>query len=246
MILKNVDDKLEIIKNLEKLLKHPKIYKSKKEQIKYEIYKIKKGWQNEKNAAYYINTYYDTPEKEKKVVILHDLRIKYQDLSFQIDHLLIFRSGIVIFESKYFSSNLYYDWKNKSFSIRTSKGMKGIPNPLKQAERQALNLQKLIEKSQILKNNLPNRIDSYVLVSPEVHFKGKMPDRIIKADQFMDKFAEENEKIGLIEGLKIVKNYFTHSFEDVLKAGQFILELHQPMDYEDYLRILNLSWIIKK
>ena len=243
MILKNVDDNLEIIKKLEELLKNPKIYPSKKKQIKYELYKIKAGWQNEKDAAYYINTYYDRPEKEKKVVILHDIRIEYQDISFQIDHLLIFRSGIVIFESKYFSSNLYYDWKNKSFSIKTSKGMKGIQNPLKQAERQALNLRKLINKSAILKNNLPDRIDSYVLISPKVHFKGKMPDRILKADQFMDRFAEENEKIGFIEGLKVLKNYFTHSFEEIFKAGQFISELHQPLTYEDYLKILNLSWI---
>jgi len=243
MILKNVDDRSKIIKSLEELLKNPKIYPSKKKQIKIELYKIKKGWENEKEASYYINTHYNTPEKEKKVVVLHDLRIRYQDLSFQIDHLLIFRSGIVIFESKYFSSNLYYDQKNKSFSIKTSKGMKGIQNPLKQAERQALNLKNLINKSNILKNNLPDRIDSYVLVSPQVHFKGKMPDRILKADQFMDKFAEENEKIGFFEGLKVMKDYLTHSFEEILKAGQFLSDLHQPVTYEDYLKMLNLSWL---
>ena len=246
MILKNVDDKSEIIKNLEKLLKNPKIYSSKKKQIKYEIYKIKKGWQNEKEAAYYINTYYDTPEKEKKVIVLHDLRIKYQDISFQIDHLLIFRSGIVIFESKYFSSYLHYDKVNKSFSIKTTKGMMGIQNPLKQAERQALNLKKLIHKSNILKINLPDRIDSYVLVSPKVYFRGKMPDRILRADQFMDKFAEENDNISILEGIKVIKNYLTHSFDDIKKASQFLLELHQPLTYDDYLKMLKLDWITKK
>ncbi len=52
----------------------------------------------------------------------------------------------------------------------------------------------------------------------------------------MDRFKEENENIGFIEGFKMIKNYFTH---------KFLQKLHQPITYEDYLKILNLDWILK-
>ncbi len=242
MLIKSVDDKSQIIKNLTQLLNHPKIFPSKKREIKFLIYKIKTGWDNEKKASYYIDTYY---KDSKKVVVLHDLRIKYYDLSFQIDHLLIFRTDIVIFESKYFSSQLIYDWKNKSFNIRTKNGIKGIPNPLKQAERQALNLRKFLDKTG-LKTFAPEDINFYVLVSPEVFLKTKMPEGIIKADQFIDKFKEEDEKIGFLDGIKRVKNYFTNSFEKISFLGNELKKFHEPLKFEDYLKMLNLSWLIKQ
>jgi transcription initiation factor IIE alpha subunit len=56
-VLKNVDDKREIIDGLYTLLKHPKLYDSKKEQVKKLAENLKKGWRNEKEASYYINLF---------------------------------------------------------------------------------------------------------------------------------------------------------------------------------------------
>ncbi len=239
MILKDVDDKSDILKKLKSLLKHPKIYPSKKRQIKFEIYKIERGWKNERDAAYYINTYY---KDSKKVVVLHDLRLELDDISVQIDHLLMFRTDIVVFESKYFSSQLYYDWRNKSFSIKTSKGFQGIPDPIKQAERQVINFQRILEKIG-LKNSVPNEYNYYVLISPTANFKSKMPDKIIKADRFIDKFREEDEKIGLIKGLSRFTRFMLYDIDKLIYVGERLKELHKPLDYSFYLRKLGLSWI---
>ena len=239
MILKEVDDKSDILRRLKGLLKHPKIYPSKKKQIKFEIYKIEQGWRNEKEASYYINTYY---KDSKKVVVLHDLRVELNDVVVQIDHLLIFRTDVIIFESKYFSSQLYYDWKNKSFRVKTSKGYKGIANPIKQAERQALNLKRILEMKG-LKDMVPDRYKYYVLVSPSVNFANRMPSEVVKADSFIDKFREEDEKVGLVEGLSRLARYITHSTDDLIYVGEVLKDLHKPLDFSYYLRKLGLSWV---
>ncbi len=239
MILKEVDDKTEIISKLKKLLKHPKIYPSKKKEISFEIYKLEQGWKNEREAAYYINTYY---RDSKKVAVLHDLRIQLDDISVQIDHLLIFRTEIVILESKYFSSELHYDWKNKVFRIKTSKGYQGIPDPIKQAERQAINLRKIIEKAE-LKKYVPDEYNFYVIVSPKVNFKNKMPDRVIKADKFIDKFREEDEKESFFKSVVKIARFFIYDTDKILYAAEILKSMHKPLDYSYYLKKLNLSWV---
>jgi len=124
------------------------------------------------------------------------LRLKHGNTSVQIDHLLIFSFQFLIIESKYFSSTLYYDSKNKTFNIKTKQGYKGIPDPIKQTERQILNF----------KNFLTNKFDSLVLVSPNVYFKKKMPEKIVKADRFFEKIEENFEKVGFLEGISILSN----------------------------------------
>ncbi|MBK3332130.1 hypothetical protein GWK41_03490 [Persephonella atlantica] len=45
----------------------------------------------------------------------------------------------------------------------------------------------------------------------------------MKADQFIDRFRENLKKI-----------YF---------GGNELKKLHRPLEYKDYLKILNLSWL---
>ncbi len=241
MILKNVDDKTEILKKLRKLIDHPKLYPSKKRQLMFEIYKIEKGWQNEKEAAHYINTYY---KNKKKVIVLHDLRLKYKDISVQIDHLLIFSFQFLIIESKYFSSTLYYDSKNKTFNTKTKQGYKGIPDPIKQTERQILNFKNFLKETG-LKKFFPNNFDSLVLVSPNVYFKKKMPEKIVKADRFFEKIEENFEKVGLLEGISILSKHLTTNENKMLFSATELAKFHTPFTYEDYLNMLKLSWIKK-
>ena len=232
MILKEIDDKKNIIRALNILLKHPKIYDNIKKKIKYEILNIKKGWENEKKCAYYINTYY----KDRKFVhVIHDLRIELEDIKVQIDHLIVSHVDLTILESKFFSSNLYYDDKNREFYIKTKNGKEvGIENPIKQAERQKYNLAKIIARKKLY---LPPQLDYYVLVSPSVKFKGKMPEKVIKADVFMDKFREDDAKLS-----KFFKDMFSFRLK-VKDEALKLVEMHKPLSIDFFLRKFNLLWV---
>jgi hypothetical protein len=221
------------------LLKHPKIYPSKKKILKEEIENLRKGWQNEKDASYYINTYY---KDRDNVFVLHDLRLKEGDISVQIDHLLVFQFETVIFESKYFSSPLHYDWKNKEFFIKNSKGKYiAIPNPLKQAERQSLEFKRFL-KAKNLDKYIPLNMSYYFLVSPKVKFKGKMPEGVLKADSFIDYFREEDQKRSFLKTLSLGLEFIKHPKKLVLKALEELISLHQPITIDFYLKKHNLEW----
>ena len=240
MILKEPDNKEPIIEVLKKLLKHPKIYPSKKEQIKKELYKFKVGWGNEKDAAYYINSYLKDSDR---TVVLHDLRLKVGDYSVQIDHLLLHRTSIVILESKYFSSRLVYDKLNNAFLVRNSKGkLKGIPDPRKQAERQALELKRIINTLN-LDRLLALNIDYFVLVSPKTVFSGKMPPEIIKADQIKEKLDSRVDNMSFFEGVKRTLHLFKTSKESLVGAGKVLLQYHRPLKVEEVLKRLRLDWV---
>ncbi len=241
MVLKDVDDKSELIKKLKSLLLHPKIYPYKKKQIKFEIYKIEKGWKNEKESAYYINSYF---KDSKKAVILHDLRLKVGSTTVQIDHLYIHRAFIAVFESKYFSSDLYYDSKNKVFNLKTKKGFIGIQDPIKQAERQVINLKRIINELNLSKY-APKNYDYFVLVSPNVFFKKEMPEKIIKVDRIKEKLDERADNIGLIDGLISFKDFMKNDLKSLNYLGYKLMQYHKPLEFKDYLNILGLSWLIK-
>jgi len=241
VILKPVDNKEPIIKTLQALLKHPKIYPGKKEQIRKELYKLKAGWKNEREAAYYIDSYLKDSDR---TIVLHDLRLKVGDYSVQIDHLLLHRSSIVILESKFFSSRLVYDKLNDAFLIKDSRGnLKGIPDPRKQAERQALELRRIIKHLK-LESYLAVNIDYFVLVSPKTVFSGKMPKGIIKADQIKEKLDSRVDEMSLFEGLKRTFQYFFKTDkEGLINAGKVLLQYHRPLTAKEVLKRLKLDWV---
>ncbi len=239
MILKNPDNKEHIIKVLAKLLRHPKIFPKKKEEIKAEIYRIKKGYENEKLAAYYINSYLKDSER---TIVLHDVRLKVDNYLVQIDHLLLHRVYVTVLESKYFSSELYYDKKTDSFFVKTQKGKIGIPNPLKQAERQILELERIIKHLKLDKH-LPLNFDYYVLLSPRTIFHGDLPEKVIKADKIYDKLEERAEKFSLTLAFKTIVNMVKIKKEDLIFAAEKLLQYHRPITVKDILKKLKLDWI---
>ena len=239
MVLKNVDDKSKIIDGLYTLLKHPKLYDSKKEQAKKLAEKLKKGWRNEKDASYYINSYF---KHRKDMVVLHDLRLVSPEETLQIDHLLIFRFLIVVFESKFFSSSLHYDPRTGEFYLTYSTRKKfAIPDPVKQAERQTFALGRFLREKN-LEKYFPKLKEHFVLVSPRVKFSGKMPERVLKADKFVDKFKEEDEKMGIGTTLIRAVEFFRHSNNMIAEGAKKLISYHRPFTLNYYLKQLNLEW----
>ena len=132
LILKDFDSKQKDIKTLESLLEKSASEKQ-KALIKDELLKIKRGYEAEKQNAYFIDFYL---KDSKNIIVLHDLRIEYEGNSAQIDHLLISRFGIELLESKSFSGKVTINNDN-SFTVKYSKDVKSAPNPLEQSKRHA-------------------------------------------------------------------------------------------------------------
>jgi hypothetical protein len=186
-----------------------------------------------------ISTYF---KDRKNVVVLHDLRLVTKEETLQIDHLLIYRFEMVIFESKFFSSPLNYDPRTGEFYLTYSTRKKfAIPDPIKQAERQSLALKRVL-KARKLSSYFPKEISYYVLVSPKVKFSGKMPERVLKADKFVDKFKEEDEKMGIGTTLIRAVEFFLHSNNMIQEGAKKLISLHRPFTLNYYLKQLNLEW----
>lgn len=238
MIIKEVDDKTQIIKTLKGLLYHPKLFDSVKEKLKREIYMIEKGWENEKKAAYYINHYY---KDAKYNYVLHDLRLKVGNYSVQIDHLILGKVRNLILESKYFSSELIYS--NDVFSIRTKRGIKGIPDPRLQAERQIDNL-KEIAKTVGIKDLISSTFDYYVILSPEVYIK-KLPEKVIKADAIMKQIVKDTDEANAVKVLKGFFSLLTTDSSSIREAAHALVSYHKPYDASMYLKKLGIEWVLQ-
>ena len=238
MILKQVDDKSQLLKKLRELAKHPKLYPSKRKELIYQIYNIEKGWKNEKDTAYYLNTYL---KDKKQTIVIHDLRLKKDDISVNIDHLIIHRVKTFILESKFYSGGLYYNSKRGNFFIKTKNGYKDIENPLKQAERQSIRFKEFLKKTDLY-TKIPTNIEYYVLVAPSVYLPKDIPKEVVKADQFIDEFWKNIDNTSTLTSLA---NWFLHSREKILQACDKLIHYHKPIDVEFILNRLNLSWLIK-
>lgn len=239
MIIKSIDSKTQIIKDLKTLLNHPTIYESVKDKIKKEIYRIEKGHQNERDAAYYIDHYFAS---RKNWMVIHDLRLEVNDIKVQIDHLLMGRARNYILESKYFSSVLVYN--NGNFSIKTTKGYIGIPSPLLQAERQIDNLLKIINALDI-GADMSITFDYYVIVSPNTHMPGKIPDKIIKADSVGNKIDKDIENTSIGNAFKDAFSILTTKSDELEKVSKRLIRYHKPWDTSVYLKKLGIGWAEK-
>ena len=91
-------------------------------------------------AHYLKRAFGDDPE----ISVLNGIRLEYQSDSAQIDHLIIHKYGMIIVESKSVTGevviNKYGEW------ARQFESMRGMPSPIKQAERQGAFLKKYLDR----------------------------------------------------------------------------------------------------
>jgi len=103
--------------------------------------RIKAGEQAEKQMAHYLERAFGRSEK---VWVFHDLRFELGDAdAVQIDHLILYKYGIIIIESKSVTTevriNEHQEWERKF------RGWSGMPSPIQQAERQVVALRRLLD-----------------------------------------------------------------------------------------------------
>ena len=229
MILKQTDNKTSQLKILEKLLEES-TSDSQKELIKKDYYKLKNGYEAEKENAYLIDFYLKDTEN---TIVLHDLRLEYSGLTAQIDHILINRLEILILESKSFKGYLEIK-KDNSLEVSYNGKITTYPNPLEQAKRHAEVVKKILIANNIISDGFFSsgyKINSQVVINPNTTIKNEtLPEHFSKADIFVAEWRKRTNSTGLIKAVKLLVGM--KSKDEILNIGNFLLSMHKPIEFD--------------
>lgn len=252
MLIKSADDKSKRLKLLEELLHSPVLDSKQKGWLHKELKNLRTGIQGEKDAAYYIDTYY---RDSQNWAVLHDLRLKIDGEVVQIDHLLVGRAFMIALETKNFNGNVSIN-EYGEFSVTYANGdTYGIPSPLEQSKRHERLLRKLLDQLGI-QPRLGGEMEIHHVVMFHPSAVIQRPERkkfntsnIIKADglstwhdQFVDKeigvlgvFA----RVHKIRSTETVREWAEkiarqHEPEDLLRLPDSMAPKHSSVSHSDY------------
>lgn len=237
MIIKKRDSKQAEIDDLTKLLSMA-LPENKRLLIEQELRFIKSGEKGEKDAAYFIDFHFAS---SNRWVVLHDLRLEYQDKVAQIDHLLInCFFDIYVLESKNFSYGLKIT-DTGEFLVNNGKNYLAIESPIEQNKRHQIVLEQVIKKYDIMPKRfgitLIPSFYSYVLVSPKSRVE--RPNKamfdtsmVIKTDTLRSAIDKRVNKMNSISVLTAASKI--SSFETVIEVAKRLAALHRPFktDYQ--------------
>ena len=230
MIFKHKDSNQELIDKLQLLLKYD-IVPEKNYFISQEIDALKKGSKGEKDAAYYIDFFY---ENSKNWAVIHDLRIEHNGKVAQIDHILINRLfDFYILESKNYSQKIQINANGEFYAIYNNKKI-GIESPIEQNERHIHLLNSFLIDNDILPKRIgltiKPRFLNYILISPKCTIKRPLKskfntDNIIKADTLRTVIEKKADKAPINEIGRIVT---LSSFDTIAHMAEQIVSHHKP------------------
>lgn len=228
MIIKPFEAREHDLLTLNQFLKLPNLSQETQHQIQQEIKKIQSGIKGEKEAAYQIDFHYS---ESKNWMVIHDLRLEYNGLIAQIDHLLMNRFlEIYVCESKNFSEGITINEHGEFSAFYQSKPY-GIPSPIEQNNRHIALLKKLFDSDVV---DLPTRLGfkmkpsliSLILVANSARISRpknghSIPglDRIIKMEQIRSKIEQDaNHPSSISSAVKLVSPETLKNFAESLAA----------------------------
>lgn len=237
MLLKHIDDKTPQIKTLENLLEKSTSTAQQK-LIEIDLKKIKSGDTAEKENAYYLNF---ELEKNKNLILLHDIRIEHDRRTAQFDHILISRFGIELLETKSSQGTMSIN-ADGSLTLKNGKYTQTYPNPLEQSRRHGIVLRDFIDSSELLSKRIDLfggiDITSKILINPKTTLTNKeLPEGFDRADSFISKRKKEIDKLGVFKVIEIVsKGYNIDTAKDI---AQMLIDAHKPIifDYTNKYKI---------
>lgn len=206
-----------------------------KKEIEKQIKLAQYGMLGEKNIAF------ELKNSDIDMYILHDLYYEFEDLSAQIDYLIITRKNVYIIECKNLIGNIEVD--NNGNFIRTyelfgKKIKEGLYSPITQNERHRLVLKKMRMQGQnaITRMLMEKNFEKYhktvvVLANPKTYLnarfaKKEIKDQIIRADQLIAYIKEQDKK---------VHNAEAYSDDDMLKLANYFFSKNK-MGHSDYAK----------
>lgn len=233
MIIKEADDKVCDISTLKSLASRPDATPETRKRIEQEIRNIQAGARGEQEAAYEMKVHYG---ESRNWAVIHDLRIEYNGLAAQIDHLLLNRwLDIWVCESKHFSEGVGINEHGEFAAFFNGKPY-GVPSPIEQNAKHILILKRLFDSGII---ELPKRfgisikpeLKSLVLVSKKARIgrpKGKVEgiECVIKNDQFFTTVNKAVDENGILSMGKLIGQ---DTLEDL---ARMIVTLHRPASFE--------------
>ena len=231
MLIKERDNRDNDVAELRKLL-NGEITAKQRFLIEREIKCLGSGVKGEESSAYYIDFHF---KNSKNWVVIHDLRVRYEDFVAQIDHLLINRLlDIYVLESK----NYYYGIKitpHREFMVWNGKTYVGIESPIEQNRRHIDLLEKVITRADILPRRLgipmPATYHNYVLVAPtsrvdrptSSEFDSSM---VIKADALVAAIEKRVDGMNMLETLASGAKMVT--LETLETFARELIKRHRP------------------
>jgi hypothetical protein len=231
MIIKPADNKEIDIAVLQGFLERSDVTNDTKKRVEQEIKNIYAGLKGEREAAYEMEFTYG---QSKNWMLIHDLRIVFEDKVAQIDHLVISRLlEVWVCESKHFSEGIAINEHGEFSAFYNSKPY-GVASPIEQNRKHIAVLDSIFQKGIV---RLPTRLgfslkpsfNSLILVSKRARItrpKVRIPgiENIIKNDQFKNKIDQsieaDNNPLGLA---KLISSDTLEQFAREL-AG-----IHKPM-----------------
>jgi hypothetical protein len=195
------------------------------------------GIRQENSIAFYLRRAFKMHEE---VFVFHDLNITYGGEFAQIDHLILYRYGFIIIESKSISGEVKVNAEGE-WSRSYQGKWKGISSPLKQVELQADLLKKLLNENaknilgKILFNTLQCRfggrswdflcaVSSNSIISRDQAPKD-IADKMVKSEFVTEKIIEiMNLPKNIIEKAKsIMDERVAFSVDELANICKFLL-----------------------
>jgi len=238
MILKTIDDKSKQIETLEDLYSRSKS-EAQKKLIASDLKKVKSGYEAEKENAYYLDF---ELEKNKNLILIHDIRLEHEGRTAQFDHILISRFGIELLETKSSKGTMTIN-KDGSIDIKNGKYTNTYPNPLEQSKRHALVLKEFLAASELLSKRINIfggiEISSRVLINPKTTLANStLPEGFERADSFISNRMKEIENISVFKAVSLISKGY--NIEKAMEIAQMIINAHQPLEF-DYTKKFKIS-----
>ncbi len=232
MQLKKADDKSKRLELLAELQRSSQLTPSQITWLKDEHQRMVKGIQGERDAAFYLDSYFKDSANH---VVLHDLRFVVDGEVAQIDHLVISRAaGMYLFETKNYSGSLIINEMGE-FTAVYGREKYGIPSPIEQSHRHERVLSQLLKTLGIAPRLGENMAFHHIVLLQPQAIITRPPSKafdssaVMKADQFPSwhkRFADK--ELGAIGVLKLFGNM--RSPETIREWGEMLLRQHLPAD----------------
>ena len=226
IFLKDTSDAEEYLSRLKELYKDAT--GKTKSQIELEIRLVTYGLIGEKNIAFELSN------SGMPMYILHDIHLELEDLSAQIDYIVVTKKVIYVIECKNLIGNITIDRDGnfiRDFVFGGRKIREGIYSPITQNQRHLEVIKQIKKKS---KTNVFTKFffekyfnDNYksivVLANPKTilnarYAKKDVKDKVIRADQLI-RFIKDTDKAS--ENLSLKDG-------DMKSIALGFLELHTP------------------
>lgn len=214
------------------------------EELKEELYFIKKGLKGEEEIEYQLK------KSNLGLYVLHDINLVYEDLKAQIDYVVISKMYCYFIECKNLIGNITVNEKGdfiREYSYNNQKVKKGMYSPLRQVEAQR-DVFKKLWNNRLSENKLINSIKRYF---SENNFTDTYRVLVVAANNetlLNTKYAPKDIKYKVIKADALVRQIeydLNHSNKDLWgnrketeKWANAFLKMHvnKNIDYYQYYR----------